>query len=239
LLALSAAFAGACFVKAFGLSFLGRPRTSAAETAQETDRCSVAAMVILAALCVVAGVLPGLFIDALAPVVKAIVGDVMPKQVGVPWLSIVPIAESRSSYNGLIILAFLICSGSMTAAVIHRLASRATRRAAIWDCGFPLAIPQTQYSSSSFAQPIRRVFGTVIFRVHETVDMPKPSEMRPGHFRTRVLDPAWRFAYGPLARLVGAIATSLNRLQFLTIRNYLSLVFVALIVLLLVVAAWR
>jgi hydrogenase-4 component B len=239
LLALSAAFAGACFVKAFGLSFLGRPRTAAAENAQETDRCSLAAMIILAALCVIAGVLPGLFIDALAPVVKVLVSDVMPKQVGVPWLSIVPIAESRSSYNGLIILAFLICSGSMTAAVIHRLASRATRRSPIWDCGFPLATPQTQYTSSSFAQPIRRVFGTVIFRVHETIDMPKPGDMRAGHFRARVIDPAWRFAYGPIARSVGALATSLNRLQFLTIRNYLSLVFVALIVLLLVVAAWR
>ena len=50
---------------------------------------------------------------------------------------------------------------------------------------------------------------------------------------------AWRYAYGPLTRLVGSLATSLNRLQFLTIRNYLTLVFSALILLLLVVAAWR
>jgi hydrogenase-4 component B len=63
--------------------------------------------------------------------------------------------------------------------------------------------------------------------------------MRAGHFRTRILDPAWRYAYGPLARLVGSAAASLNRLQFLTIRNYLTLVFCALILLLLVVAAWR
>jgi hydrogenase-4 component B len=239
MLALSAAFAGACFVKAFGLSFLGRPRTPAAEGAQETDGFSLAAMIILATLCVAAGVLPGFVIDALAPVVKGLIGDVMPKQAGVPWLSIVPIAESRSSYNGLIILAFLLCSGSLTAAVIHRFASRATRRSAIWDCGYPLVSSQTQYTSSSFAQPIRRVFGTAIFRVHETLDMPRPGDMRAGHFRIRVLDPAWRFAYGPLARAVNTAATSLNRLQFLTIRNYLTLVFSALILLLLMVAAWR
>src|SRR6185503_20194299 len=68
MLALSAALAAACFVKAFGVTFLGRPRTPAAERASETDHWSLAAMYLLAMLCLVAGVLPGLFIDALAPV---------------------------------------------------------------------------------------------------------------------------------------------------------------------------
>jgi hydrogenase-4 component B len=57
-LALSAALAAACFVKAFGITFLGRPRTPAAQRATETDRFSLAAMYFLAALCLVAGVLP-------------------------------------------------------------------------------------------------------------------------------------------------------------------------------------
>ena len=70
LLALSAALAAACFVKAFGVTFLGRPRTPAAAQAQETDTNSLAAMFMLAALCLVAGVLPGLFLDALAPVAQ-------------------------------------------------------------------------------------------------------------------------------------------------------------------------
>jgi hypothetical protein len=123
--------------------------------------------------------------------------------------------------------------------VIHRFATRATRRSAIWDCGFPLDAPQTQYASASFAMPIRRVFGTVVFNVLERVDMPRPGEMRAGAFRLRVLDPAWRFGYGPLARAVSTAATRLNQLQFLTIRSYLTLVFCTLIVLLVVVAAWR
>jgi NADH:ubiquinone oxidoreductase subunit 5 (subunit L)/multisubunit Na+/H+ antiporter MnhA subunit len=239
LLALAAALAAACFVKAFGVTFLGRPRTPAAEAAGEVDPLSVAAMYLLVALCLVAGVLPGLVIDLLAPVAKGLVGDVMPRQAGVPWMSIVPIAQSRSSYNGLIILAFLICSATLTAMTIHRFATRATRRSAIWDCGYPLASPAAQYTGSSFAMPIRRVFGTVVFHVHERVDMPGPGAMRAGAFRLRVFDPAWLFVYGPLARAVGAAATRLNRLQFLTIRRYLTLVFCALILLLVVVAAWR
>ncbi len=239
LLALSAALAAACFVKAFGVTFLGRPRTPAAARAGEVDRFSRAAMFVLAALCVLAGVLPGFVIDALAPVAQHFAGGVMPKQSIEPWLSIVPIGESRSSYNGLIILAFMIASGTLTAFAVHRFATRATRRSAIWDCGFPLDAPQTQYTASSFAMPIRRVFGSVVFGVHERLDMPPPGETRAGHFAVRVIDPAWRYGYGPLARGVAAAALRLNQLQFLTIRRYLTLVFCALILLLIVVAAWR
>src|SRR6202030_3125946 len=94
LLALSAALAAACFVKAFGVTFLGRARSSAAGAARETDQFSLVTMFAFAALCLIAGILPGLFIDALAPVAEALVGARMPAQAGVEWLSIVPIAES-------------------------------------------------------------------------------------------------------------------------------------------------
>jgi hydrogenase-4 component B len=239
LLALSAALAAACFVKAFGVTFLGRPRSAAAQTATEIDVFSLTAMFLLAAICFLAGVLPGFVIDALSTVTVMLTGGTMPHQASVPWMSIVPIAESRSSYNGLIILTFLIISGGLTAMIIHRFASRASRRSAIWDCGFPLDAPQTQYGSASFSMPIRRVFGTVVFDVHESVDMPRPGEIRAGHFHMRILDPAWRFAYGPVARGVGAVSVALNHMQFLTIRRYLTLVFCTLIALLVLVAAWR
>jgi formate hydrogenlyase subunit 3/multisubunit Na+/H+ antiporter MnhD subunit len=239
LLALSAALAAACFVKAYGVTFLGRPRTDAAATAREVDGYSLSAMFVLAALCFVAGILPGFVIDLLAPVVQGTIGSRLPMQSFLSWASIVPIAESRSSYNGLIILFFLVCSGTLTALVIHRYATRATRRSAIWDCGYPDPTTATQYTSSSFAMPIRRVFGATVFYVRETVDMPRPGETRPAHYHVKVFDPAWRFAYGPIARAVMSTALTLNALQFLTIRRYLTLVFVTLIVLLLVVAAWR
>ena len=81
LLALSAALAAACFVKAFGVTFLGRARSAAAERAREVDRFSLAAMFAFAGLCVFAGVFPGLIIDALAPVVVMLTdGARMPVQ---------------------------------------------------------------------------------------------------------------------------------------------------------------
>ncbi|MGA7488394.1 MAG: hydrogenase 4 subunit B [Xanthobacteraceae bacterium] len=238
LLALSAALAAACFVKAFGVSFLGRARTSAAADARETDGFSLAAMFFFAALCLVAGILPALFIDALAPVVEALVGDRMPVQSGVEWLSIVPIAESRSSYNGLLVFVFMLVSGALAAWAIHRLASDKLRRAPPWDCGYPDAGPATQYTASSFAQPIRRVFGTVVFHAREHVDMPRPGDGRPARITVEVRDLVWDALYAPIAGGVVFAAERLNRLQFLTIRQFLSLVFAALVLLLLVLAIW-
>jgi formate hydrogenlyase subunit 3/multisubunit Na+/H+ antiporter MnhD subunit len=238
LLALSAALAAACFVKAYGVTFLGRPRTRAAATAAETDNFSLAAMFILAALCLIAGILPGLFIDALAPISTALLGERMPVQIGSQWLSIVPIAASRSSYDGLLVFVFIAMSGMLAAFAIHRLASDRLRRAPAWDCGYPDPSPATQYTATSFAEPIRRVFGTVMFRAREQVEMPPPGDTRPARLTVQMTDPIWDWLYAPLAAAVSAAADRLNRLQFLTIRQFLTLVFCALVILLLVLAVW-
>jgi NADH:ubiquinone oxidoreductase subunit 5 (subunit L)/multisubunit Na+/H+ antiporter MnhA subunit len=238
LLALSAALAATCFVKAFGVCFLGRPRTPAAEHARETDRWSLAAMFFLAALCLLAGILPAFFLDALAPAVKVAAGERMPVQTGLAWLTIVPIGESRSSYNGLLVLVFIAASAGLTAFAIHRVATRALRRGPAWDCGFPNADPAGQYTASSFAQPIRRVFGSVAFFARETVTMPLPGDPSPARLEVTMRDPVWDVFYAPIRRGVEFAADRLNTLQFLTVRTYLSLVFAALVTLLLVVAIW-
>jgi hypothetical protein len=238
LLALSAALAAACFVKAFGVTFLGRPRTRAAERVHETDRFSLAAMFLLAGVCLVTGILPGYFIDALAPVSQGLIGASMPSQSGVPYLSIVPIAESRSSYNGLLVFLFMVFSATFAAATIHRLASDKLRRGPAWDCGYPDLNPATQYTASSFAQPIRRVFGTMVFHARERVDMPAAGDMRPARLSVELHDPIWETLYAPLASAVAVVAERLNIMQSLTIRRYLSFVFVSLVGLLLVLAIW-
>ncbi len=239
LLALSAALAAACFVKAFGVTFLGRARTQAATQALETDRLSLAAMGLLATLCLVAGILPGYFIDALAPVIHALSGARLPRQEELDWLTIVPIGQSRSSYNGLLLFAFIALSAGLGAEVIHRFASSARRRSAAWDCGFPDESPATQYTAGSFSQPIRRVFGSVVFRAREEISMPAPGEVGAASFHARLHDLPWEALYLPLARLVDFIAERLNKVQFLTLRGYLTLVFGALVVLLMVLAIWQ
>jgi hydrogenase-4 component B len=238
LLALSAALAAACFVKAFGITFLGRPRSSQAAAAREVDRLSLSAMFGFALLCLLAGILPGVVIDGLRPVVEALVGARMPVQAFVPWLSIVPIAAARSSYNGLLLFVFIGASALTAVYAIHRLASRALRRAPPWDCGFPDPRPITQYTAGSFAQPIRRVFGTSVFRAREEVFMPPPGAQAAARLHVELRDLVWDMLYLPVATGVNAAADRLNHLQFQTVRRYLSLVFAALILLLLVLSLW-
>jgi hypothetical protein len=238
MLALAAALAAACFVKVFGIAFLGRPRSVMAETANEVDRFSLGAMFVLVALCLLAGILPGLVIDALSPVAIEILGGRMPIQANEAWLSIVPIAESRSSYNGLLVMVFITISASLAVFFIHRFASHALRRGPAWGCGFSDPTPAAQYSGVSFAQPIRRVFGTMVFNARDHVEMPAPGDTRPARLKIELHDLIWETMYAPIAGAVSRSSERLNRLQFLTIRRYLSLVFATLVILLLVLAIW-
>lgn len=236
LLALAAALAAACFVKLYGVGFLGRARTPIAAGAQEAGRFSLAAMFALAALCLVVGIFPGLFIDALAPVARTMVGNSMPNQASLAWLTIVPIAESRSSYNGLLVFIFVVLSGSIASFAIHRLASDRLRRAPAWDCGYPDPDPAIQYTADSFSQPIRRVFGTVVFAAREIGEMPPPGSANPARLTVEMHDLIWETLYAPIGRTIAFATERINVLQFLTIRRYLTLVFAALVLLLLVLA---
>jgi formate hydrogenlyase subunit 3/multisubunit Na+/H+ antiporter MnhD subunit len=237
MLALSAALVAACFVKAFGVSFLGRPRTTVAAGAKEVDRWSLAAMFVFAGLCLLIGIIPAPIIDALAPVVNTLVAERMPVQSANPWLSIVPIAESRSSYDGLLVFIFITISTLAAIEVIHRFASRAVRRGPAWDCGFPDQSPATQYTAGGFAQPIRRVFSS-LFDAREDVAMPAPGDTAAARLTIRLRDLTWEMLYAPVSGAIWFATDKLNYLQFLTIRKYLSLVFVALIALLLGVSIW-
>ena len=237
-LALSAALAAACFVKAFGITFLGRPRTPQAAAATETDRFSLIAMFALAGLCLALGILPGFAIDWITPAVNQLIHGHMPAQRLLTWLTIIPIGKSRSSYNGLLVFLFVVGSAGFTVWTIHRFASRVLRRAPAWDCGTPNTSPLLQYTAGSFAQPIRLVFGSVIFRARERVRMPAPGELRPATFTLEVHDVPWETIYVPISRGVAVASERLNALQFLTIRQYLTLVFFALVTLLLAIAIW-
>lgn len=237
--ALAAALAAAAFVRVFGIAFLGRPRSDHAAQARETDRCSSTAMLIAAVICIALGALPVLAIEPLQHVVGLLTGTRMPVLGSAPWLSLMPLASSRSTYNGLIILVFLVSAGGIAALMLRMVSSGALRRTPAWDCGFPDPRPNTQYSATSFAQPLQRVFGRALFLSREQVDMPPPGDTRMAVAQVSWRDLPWEFAYRPVGSSVLWLADKMNALQFLTIRRYLLLVFVALITLLAVVAAWH
>jgi formate hydrogenlyase subunit 3/multisubunit Na+/H+ antiporter MnhD subunit len=238
-LALAAALAAACFVRAFGIVHLGRPRSPEAATAHETDRFSLAAMAILAVLCLLAGLFPGLVMDALAPVSQQLAGARLPSQAGQDWLTVIPVERRHSTYNGALLALFVLLSAGLIALAARRFAAAGLRRSRLWDCGYPHLGPAAQYTAASLAQPIRRVFATVLLGAREEVRMPPPGATAPAEIRLSARDPAWDTLYAPLAGAIDTVALRLNALQFLTIRRYLSFVFLTLILLLTALAVWQ
>jgi hydrogenase-4 component B len=235
MLALSAALAAVAFVKAFGIVFLGRPRRAAAADAREVGLLMLLPMAGLAAFCTAIGVLPQMLLVLLRPVATGLWPDSPPLPLS-NWLWLAPLGPDHSSYGGLVVLIAVGLLATLLVLVIHRFASNRLRRSAPWDCGFPDPRPETQYTASSFAQPIRRIFGSVAFAARERIDMPIPGDTRPARLEVSLRDPVWDSLYAPAAFAVGWLADRLNVLQFQTIRRYLSLMFAALVLLLLVVA---
>jgi hydrogenase-4 component B len=235
-LALSAALGAACYIRAYGVAFLGRPRSEAARAAQDPDRWSLGTMAILLTLCLMAGLLPSLLIDTISPAARDFVGARMPAQSELSWLSIAPIAQSRSSYNGLLVFVFILFSAYAARWVIHRFGSARSRRAPAWDCGYIETSPAAQYTGSSFAQPIRRTLGVIAFSARERLDMPAPGDTRAARLSVEITDRIFEYLYAPLTRAVESCASGLNILSLLTIQQYLALVFAALVFLLMLIA---
>ena len=104
----------------------------------------------------------------------------MPLQTGVEWLSIVPIAESRSSYNGLLVFVFMVLSG-----IARRLRDPPPRLRPAAPRRRPgiAAIPIRARSRNTppRASPSRSAASSArsVFRAREIGDMPPPAQRRP------------------------------------------------------------
>jgi hydrogenase-4 component B len=183
--------------------------------------------------------LPGFVIDSISPVTQMLVRSRLTPQSALPWFRIIPINPERSAYDGLLLFVMILIATAATAFIVRRFASHALRRSPPWDCGFPEASPATQYTAGSFAQPIRRVFGSVVFRAREHVTIPKPGDTAVAKLHLDLHDTIWEALYLPVIRAVEATADRLNKVQFLTIRNYLTLVFAALVLLLIIIGILR
>jgi hydrogenase-4 component B len=238
LLALAAALAAACFVRFYGVAFLGRPRTAAATDAREVDAFSRAAMLFAAVSCVLAGIGSGFVMEAIGPAVRAVIPDGVLPGVRDFGLTLVPVSAERSAYNGLAVFLFVAGASAVTAFVARRIAFGGVRRGPAWDCGFPDSSVRSQYGAGSFAQPIRRVLCGHLFRAREHVEMPDPADLSPARLSVRVHDVIWDGLYRPISAGVQIVAGRSNAMQFLTIRKYLGLVFVFLVFLLAVLALW-
>lgn len=223
-LALIGALALACFVKAVGVVFLGRPRSKQAAQAHEGTRGMVAAQILLAVTCAGLGVAASSVLLPLGSVVSSLLGG--HSVLTHAWTLPMP----------MIVVLLIITLGALTLWMLALSKSKPSRQFITWECGFGDLGPRTEYTASSFAQPIARMFSAVNrYAVHVDVQgknrrhFPEAVSVESGYepyLQTRVYDPALKFIQNIAGKFVA-------KLQAGSIHQYLVYMVVALGILLL------
>jgi len=240
-LALTAALAAACFVKVFGLIFLGLPRSRNSEKAHEvTDKGMLIGPALLAGLCFLFGIFPGLIINLINGVAKQLLEQSLPNDTSMSWLWLAPVSAHQASYSAPLVLIGVLLAGFITFWYLRRNPDTKTMRIApTWDCGFGGLTSRMQYTSSAFTMPFRRIFANA-WIIDEQIDKDMRGAMNLDvaavHYKLQVEDHSWPKLYLPIAHAVNTLAKHVGRIQTGNIRVYLSYSFVTLIIMLWVIS---
>ncbi len=230
-LALTGALAAACFVKAFGISFLGMPRSSHAEGARESSPSMIAGMGFLALLCLLFGLFPGAVITVISPPVFSLTGAA-----GIsPGYTLLPVGETGSSLSpGGILIAVLATAVAAAVFLLAVSGRRKTVHGDSWDCGIPALTPRMQYSATAFTKPIRMIFRRIYLPKRElsVSYLLKPFFVKSIAYRGEITPFFERYFYEPAIGFIHGIAGRVRSLQSGSLHLYLGYILVTLIVLL-------
>jgi hypothetical protein len=166
------------------------------------------------------------------PVTRVLVGAGIGPQVATHgWLFLAPVAPERASYSPLLFLLLVATSFALAFVLVRRLYHGRLRRAAPWDCGYPLLNARMQDTAEGFGQPIRQVFEP-FFRIDR--HLPSPFDREPV-YRLEATDHFWHWLYLPVARATEGVSRIVGLLQQGRISTYLMYSFVTLLLMLLLV----
>ena len=237
-LALTGGLAAATFVKAFGISFLAIPRSPAAAHAHEGGWSMRAGMWLMAACC------PLLAIFTI-PVLTSITGA-LAGVAGLPAAApVFHLGISLRTPNGMAVMSPVAIVSVLAAAlivtwVVRRVIARGTVRVGdTWGCGRIGQTPRMEYTSTAFAEPLRRVFDELYKPTEDTsvgvVHPASPYYIQSVTYRTRLHPWFQRALYGPLVAAVEVAAAWVRRLQSGSVNAYLGYIVFVLVVLLVMV----
>ena len=217
-LALTGALAAACFVKAFGISFLGLPRTEKASGAVEVPWGMRLSMAPLAILCIVTGIMPEMVLNPLA----ATAGQIFST-------AAVPAIKTYNSNLALLLLAIVAALYGISRLV----GGGRVRRSKTWGCGI---VPDAsmEYTAASFSQPVRRVYRSLLQprrKIVSNYDL-LPYFGYKIHFDEHIKALVKDFLYSPLRRITIVMSKKWRFIQGGNINLYLGYIFITLIVLL-------
>jgi len=233
-LALTGGLAMACFVKAFGITFLALPRSDAAARAHEASPMMRLAMLALAAACVALGLGPTLVVPAFGSVAAALLRTA-PQATGGDWLTLRVSGEFASLSTAAIAIA--LAASLLVPLVAFRIlgASRQTRPYETWGCGRIVQTARMEYTATAFANPFKRVFD-FFYRPTKRLDIEFHPESRFFVERieyenpTRSIFDDW--LYRPALDLLHAGARAVGALQSGSANQYLAYILAALLLML-------
>lgn len=241
MLAITGALAAMCFVKVYGISFCGLPRTEKAALAREVPWPMTVAMLLLALLCltlgigathvapVIARIATSLITTAPVPALQVAQGAVL-----FPQHSSQAMLSTLYIFCGLLILPLVI----LLVASLYRGSRLAFRHGGDpWACGYAYEQAMT-VSAGGFTQPLRMMFAP-LYRIRKTLD---PAPMMQRALESSVssagrVEPVWDDkVVAPLIRLIQWLSQRIQWLQQGDFRLYCLYVVAALVILLIVAA---
>jgi formate hydrogenlyase subunit 3/multisubunit Na+/H+ antiporter MnhD subunit len=234
--ALTGGLAAAAFVKAFGTGFLAMPRSAEAAEARESTASMRAGLVLLALACVALAVAPTALVVPIRRTVAAIGGEFASDPMTTNGISL-RLAGIQSGLSPLLIAASLVATAAAVAALARGRGSKVVRGIPPWGCGRTVQTARMEYTATSFAEPLQRVFDDVLHpEIDVSVDHRAESRnyIESVRYRQHTRDGVEARLYLPLlsgARRVGEIA---KRVQNGSIHRYLAYALAVTVITLLV-----
>ncbi len=232
LLALTTALSSMCFVKVYGVAFLGQPRTRHVRHVNEVKWDMRLGLGLLAITCLLLGIFPTFIVGTLEQIPLALTGVGLPNEFIQGWLWLTPISSEVASYSAPLVLLFIVGVWGGVYLILSD-AKRLRRRSHPWDCGFGEGNARMQYTATAFVMPIRRIFSPV-WEIEEHVKEKTDATLNSTyiHYQLHVDDHSWSLIYQPIGQWVTKIAKHVGRIQTGNIRLYLAYSFFTLLFLL-------
>jgi hydrogenase-4 component B len=165
-LALTAGLAAACFVRAFGITFLALPRSEAVHRVREADWTMRVSMGLLVSVCLALGVAPAIVLRPLSGVVNEFIGQSPDLSFNLSSISAAnAFATIAPLWVALILVLLILAVWVGLRALGANLGSRSYET---WGCGRALQTSAFEYTAAAFANPFKRVFAFLYRPVSET-----------------------------------------------------------------------
>ncbi len=237
MLALTGALAAACFVKAFGITFLAQPRSDHARHAHEASWPLLGGQAILTAACVFLGLFPTAFLKLLDPVTQQLTGRQLSAQLSAAGglaLSSGTAQGGMVSTPGITLMLLGLLPLPLVLWLVFARKAR-TRPGPTWDCGLRGLTPQMEYTATGFSKPLRMIF-KALFRPRREVQREydfSPYYARTIRFESHVEEMFQTRVYRPFNLAVLRLSRRLRALQAGSLQAYLIYIFITLLLLLL------